>query len=134
MNFAAELDALIAGTLDPAGFRHETHIAVAFEALERFDFFKAYAVLSDGLNQAARRAGVPHRFSATVTFAFLSEIAERRAQAAYADAASFVAENPDLASRTFLTSRYSPARLDSQLARTVPLLPDLPSHPGVARV
>ncbi len=134
MTYAEELDALMAGTLTAAGFGHGNHVGVAFEALKKFDFFKSYEVLAEGLSGVASRAGVPEKFSATVTFAYLSAIAERMAKGTYATGEAFLAANPDLLGRDFLAGLYSPDRLASALARNLPLLPDLPSHRPKARV
>ena len=125
MTFDEKLDALIAGRLEPQEFSHADHLGVAYAALDRLDFFTAYGVLSDGLRALATRAGVPEKFSATITFAFLSEIAERKANGSFGDASAFVVANPDLAEKGFLTRRYSEARLASPLAREIPLMPDL---------
>lgn len=75
--------------------------------------------------ELTKRAGVPEKSSATVTFAFLSAIAERKANGVFTSAEDFVARNPDLLSRDFLEKLYSPARLANPLARYMPLLPDL---------
>jgi len=110
--------------IDPAGFRHVDHVGVAFEALSRHSFFKALQIYADGLMGLVEKAGVPEKFNATVTFAYMSAIAERMASAPAESAADFIAANPALLSGEVL-SRYSPERIKSDLARQVALLPDL---------
>ena len=121
---ARKLDALTDGSLAPEDFSHVDHVMVAFEALRRQDFADAHAQVADGICNLATRAGVPEKFHATITFAYMSAIAERMATAPCADAAKFVAANEDLLDRDFLAARYTPERLASPLARTTPLLPD----------
>ena len=112
------------GEIDPGGFRHSDHVGVAYEALARHGFFKALQIYADGLMALVEKAGVPEKFNATVTFAYMSAIAERMHRQPSASAAVFIAANPELLSGEVL-SRYSPARLQSELARQVALLPDL---------
>jgi hypothetical protein len=118
------LDALVDGSLAPEAFTHADHFAVAFEALRRHPFEEAHAVVTDGIRALASRAGVPEKFNATITFAYMSAIAERMARAPGDDLERFLADNADLLDRAFLTARYTPDRLASPLARTTPLLPD----------
>lgn len=117
---------LIDGTLEPGGFGHAEHVAVAHAALTRFEFFEAARVIGDGLRALAARAGAAEKFNATVTFAFMSLIAERMAAGAPTDAAEFVRRHPDLAGPGVLAPWYSAERIGSGLARRVALLPDRP--------
>lgn len=112
------------GALDPGGFRHADHVGVAYEALARHGFFKALQIYADGLMALVEKAGVPEKFNATVTFAYMSAIAERMHRRPSAGAADFLAGNPDLLSGAVL-ERYSKTRLQDDLARKVALLPDL---------
>ena len=112
------------GEIDPGGFRHAEHVGVAYEALARHGFFKALQIYADGLMALVEKAGVPEKFNATVTFAYMSRIAERMHRQPAASAADFLAANPDLLSGAVL-ERYSKTRLQDDLARKVALLPDL---------
>jgi len=122
--YAQQLDQLIDGNLDNTSFRHINHIGVAFEALKREGFFDALATVANGIIQAANQAGAPEKFNATITMAFMSEIAERMEVAEYADADAFIAANPDLISGGIL-KRFSNGRAFSARARRIALLPDL---------
>ena len=113
-----------AGTLHTCDFGHQAHIGVAFQALDSLPFFEALAAFARGIQAAATASGAPDKFNATVTLAFMSLIAERRASGIYRDAADFVARNPDLLSKDLLRRWYSPDLLGSDLARRVALLPD----------
>ncbi|MBU4529981.1 MAG: hypothetical protein KUA43_03425 [Hoeflea sp.] len=112
------------GELDPAGFRHADHVGVAYEALLRDGFFKALLIYAEGLTALVEEAGLPDKFNATVTFAYMSAIAERMHRHPAASAQDFISANPDLLSGAVL-DRHSKARLNSELARQVALPPDL---------
>ena len=112
------------GEIDPAAFRHADHIGVAYEALTRHGFFKALDIYADGLMALVEKAGVPEKFNATVTFAYMSAIAERMHRQSPVSSTEFIMENPELLSADVL-GRYSKARLESDVARQVALLPDL---------
>lgn len=127
---AETLEGLLAGTLDAAAFTHLDHVAVAHEALRRYDFETAHARVAAGIQALADRAGAPEKFNATITFAYMSAIAERMDGAADGDFGDFLDRSGELLSPEFLAQRYSPARLHSPLARRTPLLPDLPGAAG----
>jgi hypothetical protein len=114
---------MAAGTLKPDGFTHRAHLGVAYEILSRHEVFEAMAIYAGGLRTLTQAAGVPEKFNATVTFAFLSLIAERMAQASYDSVEAFLTQNPDLLSKGLLDGYFSSDALSSPLARRVPLLP-----------
>lgn len=122
-DYKAMLESFEHGEIDPGSFRHADHVGVAYEALARHGFFKALQIYADGLMALVEKAGVPEKFSATVTFAYISEIAERMHRRPTASAGDFIAANPEILSGAVL-SRYSPARLQDDLSRKVALLPD----------
>ena len=122
--YARQLDQLIDDTLDASSFRHINHIGVAFEALKREGFFDAMATIAKDITNAAKRAGAADKFNATITMAYMSEIAERMEAHDYLDADSFIEANPDLTSGAIL-ARYSDRRAVSAQARRIGLLPDL---------
>lgn len=117
-------DAFEARELDPGGFRHRDHVVIAYELLRRYDFVTATARYADTIRELATKAGVPEKFNATITFAFMSLIAERKATTAYDGGEDFVARNGDLLSAGVLDQWYAPERLHSPLARRVFLLPN----------
>ena len=119
------LDRLTAGTIDPQRFDHVAHLVVAHEALSRHSFFEATRRIAEGLEALTARIGVPEKYNATLTFAYMSLVAERMAADPTADAAAFVAANPDLTRGAPFARWYSEARMSSPLARRVALLPDL---------
>ena len=118
------LDEMRTDTLHACDFGHADHIGVAYQALEECAFFDALALFARGIQGAAARSGAKDKFNATVTFAFMSLIAERRASDTYADAGDFIARNPDLSTRGLLCKWYSPEVLASATARAVAVMPD----------
>mgnify|MGYP001818094783 CR=1 FL=1 len=119
------LAALLDGTLDAEKFSHRDHVIVAYEALEGADFFTALGLVVGGIARLAASGGAAQKFNATITFAFVSLIAERMATTDHADAEDFMRCNPDLLTGTPLRRHYSSTRLASDLSRQVALLPDL---------
>jgi len=110
--------------LDAGGFRHLDHVAVAYEMLRKYDFMVAAAKYADNIRALADKAGARNKFNATITFAFMSLIAERMATTAHDGYEDFIARNRDLGSKQILSKWYAPERLQSDLARTIVLLPD----------
>ena len=123
-DYFGKLQRLISGTLDPVEFRHLDHIGVTYEALARHEFFDAAYRMSSALRALAERAGVPEKFNATMTWAYMSLIAERMRTTEHRNAAEFIDRNPDIASSAALEPWYSQHRLKSDLARSTVLLPD----------
>ncbi|WP_372570968.1 hypothetical protein [Ruegeria jejuensis] len=122
-DYAVMAQEMADGTLTPEGFTHRAHLGVAYEILSRHEVFEAMAIYAGGLRALTAAAGVPEKFNATVTFAFLSLIAERMAQASCDGAEAFLTQNPDLLRKGLLEGYFSPDALSSALARRVPLLP-----------
>ncbi len=116
------LAALEAGTLDPAGFSHRDHVGVTVAALQQGDFYDALARIARGLQRLTQIAGVPEKFNATVTFAFVSLIAQRMA-AGCDSAEDFLRDNPDLLAGNPLAGFYPAGQADTPLAKRVPVLP-----------
>jgi len=114
---------LVDGTLDPDSFDHKDHIGVAYEAMQRHEFFEAAHLLADGLRGMAVRAGVPEKFNATVTLAYLSLIGERMQGRDFGDANMFLRANADLLNRDVLSPWYSKERLNAAVSKKVAVLP-----------
>ncbi|MCC0017126.1 MAG: hypothetical protein H6878_12740 [Rhodobiaceae bacterium] len=122
--YESKLEALVDGSLRPDDFSHLDHVGIACEALSQHDFYEALAIVGKGIRAMAAGAGTLEKYNETITFAYMSLIAERMRTKGYADAASFIAENADLVDRRLLSSWYSPERLASETARAIPLMPD----------
>ena len=128
-DYFGKLQRMVAGTLDPGEFGHLDHVGVAYEALARHEFYDAAGIIASGIRNLAERAGAPDKFHATITWAFLSLIAERMQTTEHDSAADFIRRNPDIGNGSALAPWYTDQRLKSDLARSIALLPDIPqSH------
>ncbi len=116
----------LAGDTDASAFNHAAHVQVAHDLLGHYDFLKAATLYADGVRALAERAGAADKFNLTITCAFLSLIAERRDGFEDRDFPTFAKANPDLMSKAALKGFYTSARLGSEQARRLFLLPDGP--------
>ncbi len=112
-----------AHAIDNATFGHAEHVQVAYDLLRKYDFIDAAAIYAKGIRTLAANAGAPDKFNLTITYAFMSLIAERLANTQATDFKSFAQENPDLMAKSVLNQWYSAERLNMQLARDIFLLP-----------
>jgi len=110
--------------IDAGAFGHIDHIGVAYEMLRRYDFLDASVKYSECINTIATKAGAARKFNTTITLAFLSLVAERTQATRYETFDDFIAQNQDLLSSNVLARWYSTERLQSDLARSVFLMPD----------
>jgi hypothetical protein len=122
-NIDHELTSFITGEIDPKAFPHREHLRFSYEMLARHTFAETVSLFSGGLRKLACKAGKPELYHDTMTVAFLSLIAERRAAAAYGSFDSFIAANPDLLEKNVLERWYDKSRLQSNLARRNFILP-----------
>ncbi len=112
-----------AHAIDNATFGHAEHVQVAYDLLRKYDFIDAAAIYAKGIRALAANAGAPDKFNLTITYAFMSLIAERLSKTQADDFESFAQENADLMAKTVLNQWYSSERLNTQLARDIFLLP-----------
>lgn len=87
---------LDAGTLDPAGFHHEHHVAASWAALREPS---AEQRICRGLRSLAQRAQVPERYDEKLTLGFLRLIADRMRSAPGASWPEFRERFPELFDR-----------------------------------
>ena len=109
--------------IDPSAFRHIDHIGVAYEMFHTYGFLTTVTKFSEAIESIATKAGAPEKFHVTKTFAFLSLIAERIHETDHANFDEFIGRNEDLLSSRVLENMYPTERLNTDLARTVFLLP-----------
>lgn len=110
--------------IEPGAFAHRDHLQVAYEMLDRYDFADACLRYAKTIRRMAETAGAPQKYNTTITFAFMSLIAERKSHSNGADWQSFLTSNPDLLDKDVLKGWYSKERISSKLAREQFLLPD----------
>ena len=105
-------------------FHHIDHVKVAYKMLEKYDFIEASARYAATIRAMAESVGVPEKYNLTITFAFMSLVAECMAYSNCTDVEAFLESNPDLLDRDILKRWYSSQRLNSAPARSHFLLPD----------
>lgn len=110
--------------IDAGSFSHADHVGVAYEMLRRYDFLDASVRYSNSIKTIATNAGAAKKFNTTITLAFLSLIAERIETTPHDSYEEFLEKNPDLFEGNVLTKWYEADRMQSELARTVFLMPD----------
>ena len=115
-----------AGTLDPEAFDPEAHVYIAWKLLEADSFAAATYRFTAALKRLTRALGMEDKYHETISWFYMSLIAERRAQQGRGDWGSFAQANPDLISNAgeLLGRYYSSERLYSGLAKRQFLLPD----------
>ena len=111
--------------IDASAFGHIDHIGVAYEMLRRNDFLTAALKYAKCIDRIAKKAGAARKFNTTITLAFLSLIAERMQTTSNDSFDAFIAQNQDLVSGNPLQEWYSPERLQSDMARSLFLMPDI---------
>ena len=133
-NFIRDFEAC---TLPESCFRHRDHIRLAWLYLREQPLAEALMRFSDGLKRYAASLGKAGLYHETITVAYLALVNERMArQNRPGEWAEFADANPDLFSHpAALKSYYRDATLQSDLAKTVFVLPDrlLASTDGEAR-
>lgn len=118
-------DSFERGLIDPADFTHREHLRMGYELLRRHDFPEALLRYCRGLKILVARAKAEDKFNLTITVAFLALIAERMESGEAPDFDSFADANPALFDPGILRRLYTPARLDTAIAKRTFLLPDL---------
>src|SRR5437868_14398101 len=101
-----ELSRLIDGDIDPKKFPHSEHLRFAYEMLARHSFAETVSLFSAGLKKLAAKSGRPELYHDTITIAYLSLVAERRAQSQARDWTAFIAEHGDLLEKSCLERWY----------------------------
>lgn len=109
--------------IDNSTFHHKQHLEVAFELLGKYDFVDATAIYAKGIKTIAANAGAPKKFNTTITFAFMSLIAERMEKSGRITFEAFLEDNPDLLSMKILEGWYVQEQLFSDIARKIFLMP-----------
>lgn len=108
----------LACTLDPAAFSHEAHLRVAWWFLRRGPSGGGAARFDRALRRYVAAVGVPEKYHATITGAYLRLLAARMGtHGGEENWSTFLAFNPDLRERELLLRYYPRTLLDSRLAR-----------------
>ncbi|MGW3854793.1 hypothetical protein [Micromonospora arida] len=110
-------------------FDHRAHLHLTWLAVRIAGIPAAIGLVSDGIQRTARYAGMPQKYHATVSRAWVELVAHHVAERATEDFAVFIDRHPALLDKRLLTRFYSSATLASAQARTGWVEPDLAPFP-----
>jgi hypothetical protein len=110
-------------------FDHRAHLHLTWLAVHRVGMPAAIGLVSEGIQRTARYAGVPQKYHATVSRAWVELVAHHAAEHATPDFAVFVDQHPALLDKRLLTRFYRSTTLAGTRARTGWVEPDLAPFP-----
>ena len=122
-----ELMAQVMATSDHFG--HRQHVQLTWLAVGQYGTAASVDLVSDGIRHTARYAGVPQKYNATVSRAWVELVGHHAAKRQIDDFAEFVEHHPALLDKRLLTRFYLPATLAGEHARTGWVEPDLAPFP-----
>jgi hypothetical protein len=126
-------DELMAEVMDRAArFGHRQHVHLTWLAVRRFGTTAAIELVSEGIRQTARYAGVPQKYHATVSRAWVELVAHHANASSMDSFDAFAAANPALLDKRLLTRFYTPAALAGEPARHGWVEPDRAPFPWLA--
>jgi hypothetical protein len=113
------------GAIDPESFHHREHLYVAWCYLRSMSLEDALARYVRYLRQLTVALGVPHKFHATMTWAYLLFLDDAMHRTSCDNFEELLAANPGLLDHEagVLRSHYDRALLDSPQARARFVLP-----------
>ncbi|NUR95578.1 MAG: hypothetical protein HOV67_09995 [Kribbellaceae bacterium] len=110
-------------------FGHREHVQLTWLAVRRCGTAGAVDLISDGIRRTARYAGVPQKYNATVSRAWVELTAYHMSEAPAESFAELLQRNPGLLDKRLLTRFYSSRTLASSDARTGWVEPDVKPFP-----
>ena len=111
-------------------FGHREHVRLTWLAVRRCGTAGTVELISDGIQRTARYAGVPQKYNATVSRAWVELTAYHMDEEPEASFEELVAHNPGLLDKRLLTHFYQSRTLASPAARTGWVQPDVRAFPG----
>ena len=124
-------DALIAEVMAQADrFGHREHVHLTWLAVRRYGTDATIALVSDGLRRTARYAGVPQKYHATVSRAWIELVTYCLAASDDDDFDAFADRYPALLDKRLLARHYRSSTLATAEAKSGWVEPDLLPLPG----
>jgi hypothetical protein len=114
---------------DAGRFGHRQHVHLTWLAVCRYGTVAAIGLVSDGIQTTARYHGVPQKYNATVSRAWVELVAHHAAAVDADDFGTFADRHPALLDKRLLTRFYRPATLASDAARAGWVEPDVAPFP-----
>jgi hypothetical protein len=139
MTGAEFIEQFESGAVAADSFHHADHVRLAFAYLSQYPALQALERFVAALKSFAAALGKSERYHETITHAYFFLIRERMTRSGATDWQEFARDNPDLLiwKDGILTRYYTDKTLESDLARRIFILPDIPnltpdkSNPGV---
>ncbi|MBO0830587.1 MAG: hypothetical protein J2P28_05830 [Actinobacteria bacterium] len=110
-------------------FGHRQHVHLTWLAVRCYGTAAAIGLVSDGIQATARYHGVPQKYNATTTRAWVELVGHHQAAADSPDFDTFADQNPELLDKSLLMRFYRPGTLASSAARDGWVEPDLAPFP-----
>jgi hypothetical protein len=123
----AELMAEVMATAERFG--HRQHVHLTWLAVRRCGTAAAVRLVSDGIQGAARYAGAPQKYNATVSRVWVELVGHHASQSDTADFDAFTRQHPALLDKRLLSRFYRSPTLASATARVSWVEPDLAPFP-----
>lgn len=114
---------------DDRHFGHREHVELTWLALRRYGIVHTRRLIDDGIRRTSRYAGVPQKFNATVSRAWVEAVAYHLQYAPNTSFEDFIDANPALLDKRLLSHFYRSTTLASTAARTGWVPPDLAAFP-----
>jgi len=110
-------------------FGHREHVHLTWLAVRQLGRAGAIDLVSSGIQETARYAGVPQKYNATVSRAWVELVAHHVDEGPNDDFGRFIEHHSRLLDKRLLTRFYRPATLAGAAARTGWVEPDLEPLP-----
>src|ERR1700675_4451441 len=118
------IQALESCELAESDFGHAAHVRAAYLYLQEFDFAEALGRIRRAIRSYAEHLGKPDRYHETITVAYVALIQQHICERGDGGGwTAFARANSELFQPGLLRHFYPKAQLESDLARTVFLLP-----------
>ncbi|MDI2124653.1 hypothetical protein [Yinghuangia seranimata] len=114
---------------DAERFGHREHVRLTWLAVRRCGVPGAVDLVGNGIRRTAARAGVPEKFHATMTRAWVELVGHHAAADPRDDFAAFAEANPDLLDKDLLTRFYREETLAGAPAKSRWIAPDRAAFP-----
>jgi hypothetical protein len=122
---------LMAEVMASAGrFGHREHVHLTWIAVRRCGLPAAIGLVGDGIQRTARYAGVPQKYHATVSRAWVELVGHHALESGDGDFIGFADRHPALLDKRLLTRFYLPATLAAPQAKNGWVEPDLAPFPS----
>jgi len=125
-------DDLLAEATAGSRLDHRAHVHLTWLAVRAAGMPAAVGLVSEGIQRTARYAGVPQKYHATVSRAWVELVAHHVDARPANDFAHFARDNPELLDKRLVSRFYRSATLAGQAARTGWVEPDLAPFPWLA--